>query len=141
MISYEALPARAVQAFSLAIRFQKFLVVGTIGLAVNQIGLFMLHDVSGVRLLTSSVLAILSSMVVTFILNEIWTWHDRGRGLIIHRMGKYVPINSGGLIINAGILAFLVDQYGAHHLFANLVGAGVAAIWNFGLNNLITWRD
>jgi putative flippase GtrA len=141
MISYEALPARAVQAFSLAIRFQKFLVVGTVGLLVNQAGLYLLHDIVGLRLLTSSVIAILVSMAVTFMLNEIWTWHDRGRGLIIHRLGKYVPINTGGLIINASILAYLVDHYDAHHLFANLIGAGVAAIWNFGLNNLITWRD
>src|SRR5687768_15732845 len=111
MISYEALPARAVQAFSLAIRFQKFLVVGTVGLAVNQVGLFLLHDIVGLRLLTSSVIAILASMAVTFALNEVWTWNDRGSGLIVHRMGKYIPINTGGLIINAGILAFLVDQY------------------------------
>ena len=140
MISYEALPARAVQAFSLAIRFQKFLVVGTVGLAVNQVGLFLLHDIVGLRLLSSSVIAILASMAVTFALNEVWTWHDRGSGLIIHRMGKYIPINTGGLIINAGILALLVDQYDIHHLVANLIGAGVAAIWNFGLNNMITWR-
>jgi putative flippase GtrA len=141
MITYEALPARAVQAFSLAIRFQKFLVVGSVGLAVNQAGLFLLHDVVELPLLTSSVIAIAVSMAVTFILNEIWTWHDRGSGLIIHRLGKYVPINTGGLVINAGILAFLVEQYDAHHLLANLVGAGIAAVWNFGLNNLITWRD
>jgi len=141
MISYDALPARAIQAFSLAIRFQKFLIVGTVGLAVNQAGLFILHDIVGVRLLTSSVLAILASMAVTFVLNEIWTWHDRGSGLIVHRLGKYVPINTGGLIINAGLLAYLVDKYDAHHLFANLIGAGVAAIWNFSLNNSITWRD
>lgn len=141
MISSEALPARAVQAFSLAIRFQKFLVVGSIGLAVNQAGLFLLHDLYGLRLLTSSVIAILASMAVTFTLNEVWTWHDRGSGMVIHRLAKYVPINTGGLIINAGILAFLVDRYGVHHLFANLIGAGIAAVWNFSLNNLVTWRD
>lgn len=141
MISSEVFPARAVQAFSLALRFQKFLVVGTVGLAVNQAGLFLLHDLVGLRLLSSSVIAILASMAVTFTLNEIWTWHDRGSGMVIHRLGKYVPINTGGLIINAGLLAFLVDQYNIHHLLANLIGAGVAAVWNFGLNNLITWRD
>jgi putative flippase GtrA len=27
-----------------------------------------------------------------------------------------------------------------HYLLANLVGAGVAAVWNFLLNNAITWR-
>ncbi len=27
-----------------------------------------------------------------------------------------------------------------HYLLANLVGAGIAAVWNFGLNHVITWR-
>jgi putative flippase GtrA len=27
-----------------------------------------------------------------------------------------------------------------HYLIANLIGAAIAAVWNFGLNNAITWR-
>ena len=37
--------------------------------------------------------------------------------------------------------AFLgMDGESEEDLLANLVGAGLAAIWNFGLNNAITWR-
>jgi putative flippase GtrA len=78
MISAEALPARAVQALSVAKRFQKFLIVGSFGLLVNQLMLVLLHDVGGIRLVVASPLAILASMAVTFMLNEMWTWHDRG---------------------------------------------------------------
>jgi putative flippase GtrA len=52
----------------------------------------------------------------------------------------YVPINIGGLLINWGVLAYLHDVHGMHYLIANLFGAGVAAVWNFLLNNAITWR-
>jgi putative flippase GtrA len=141
MISSEALPARAVQAFSVARRFQKFLVVGSFGLLVNQMMLVALHDIGGMRLVLASPVAIFVSMVVTFALNEAWTWHDRGSGPIVHRLGKYVPINTGGLIINWAILVYLAENQGVHHLVANLIGAGVAALWNFGLNNAITWRE
>lgn len=79
-------------------------------------------------------------MIVTFLLNEHWTWHDRGGRKIIHRVGFYFPINSGGLIINFGVLALLTQKTDMHYLAANLVGAGLAAIWNFSLNNMITWR-
>ena len=141
MITTEVLPGRALRAFDVARRFQKFMVVGTIGLAVNQLMLIVFHDGAGLKLLFSSVLAIASSMVVTFVLNEIWTWHDRGSGPIVHRLASYVPINTGGLIINAGVLIFLVDRFDVHKLAANLIGAGLAAIWNFCLNSAITWRE
>ena len=108
---------------------------------VNQADAVSLHDIVGLRLLIASPVAILVSMVVTFSLNEIWTWHDRGSGLIIQRLGKYVPINTGGLVINWACSCILAEHRGVHHLFANLIGAGIAAIWNFGLNNVITWRE
>lgn len=141
MISSEALPARAIQVFSIAKRFQKFLIVGSGGLMVNQVMLFALHDIAGVRLVAASPVAILVSMAVTFTLNEIWTWHDRGSRPIVHRLGTYLPINSGGLLINWALLVYLAERQGVHHLIANLIGAGVAAVWNFSLNNVITWRE
>jgi putative flippase GtrA len=141
MISTEALPQRANQAFSIAKRFQKFLVVGAVGLAVNQVMLVLLHDGFNVDITWASPIAIATSMAVTFFLNEMWTWHDRGGGPIVHRLATYVPINTGGLLINWGVLLYLVDQQSVHHVLANFIGAGLAAIWNFSLNNVITWRE
>ncbi len=141
MISSEAFPDRAMQAFSVAKRFQKFLVVGAVGLAVNQVMLLVFHDLVNLKLAVSSVLAIATSMLVTFVLNEVWTWHDRGRGMIYHRLAMYVPINTVGLVINTAVLLVLVERYDVHKLVANLIGAGLAAIWNFCLNSAITWRE
>ncbi len=140
MISVDTWPQPAVRLWTLAQRFQKFLVVGAAGLVVNQAGLFGLHDLVGMAVIAASPVAILVSMLVTFVLNERWTWHDRGSGRIISRALCYVPINVGGLFINWGILAWLHDAFGMHYLVANLFGAGVAAVWNFLLNNAITWR-
>lgn len=121
-------------------RFQKFLAVGAIGLFVNQAALFGLVSLAGAPLTVGSPIAILLSMAVTFLLNEVWTWHDRGSGRIVPRALMYGTINSGGLLINAGILLFLEREFGMHYLLANLIGAGIAAVWNFGLNHVITWR-
>lgn len=141
MISTESWPQPAVRAYILAQRFQKFLVVGSIGLAVNQGLLFVFRHVFEFSLSIASPLAIAVSMVATFALNEMWTWHDRGRGKILHRLMMYCPINTVGLLINFGILTVLVHEYDWHYLLANLVGAGCAAVWNFCLNHVITWRD
>lgn len=141
MISPESWPQPAVRLWVLAQRFQKFIVVGSVGLIVNQGLLFLLSDFAGMRLLVASPAAIFASMIVTFGLNEMWTWHDRGTGPIKHRIALYFPINLVGLLINFGVLTLLVHHAGWHYLLANLAGAGFAAVWNFVLNNMITWRE
>ena len=140
MISVESWPPSAVRLWTLAQRFQKFVAVGVVGLAVNQGGLAFLHGGIAVAVVAASPVAIFLSMLVTFYLNEAWTWHDRGSGRIISRAMYYVPINVGGLLINWSILYWLHAEFSMHYLIANLFGAGVAAIWNFALNNAITWR-
>jgi dolichol-phosphate mannosyltransferase len=141
MISPETWPQPAARLWVLAQRFQKFIVVGSIGLVVNQGLLFLLRDFGDVRLVFASPMAIFASMIVTFTLNEMWTWHDRGSGPIKSRIALYFPINLVGLLINFVVLTMLVDHAGWHYLLANLVGAGCAAIWNFVLNNMVTWRE
>jgi putative flippase GtrA len=140
MLSTESWPQPAIRLWIVAQRFQKFLLVGAVGLAVNQAMLFALHGMASVSERVASPIAIFVSMVVTFLLNEHWTWHDRGTGKIAHRVMFYFPINSGGLVINYVIFILLVDHTELHYLMANLVGAGFAAIWNFSLNHKITWR-
>jgi putative flippase GtrA len=143
MLSLESMPRSVLRAVSVtrsvSRRFQKFLLVGAIGLAVNQGLLFALVGVAGFPVVISSPVAILLSMIVTFTLNERWTWHDRGQGLLFHRAVLYGSINSGGLLINWLVLLSL-ESVGWNYLVANLVGAGIAAIWNFGLNHVFTWR-
>jgi putative flippase GtrA len=128
------------QAWSVGQRFQKYLVVGAIGLAVNQGLLMALVSLFGLPVAVASPPAILVSVVVTFLLNETWTWHDRGAGKVAHRALFYFAINGGGLLINWGILVWLHNS-GMPYQVANLVGAAVAALSNFTLNNAITWRE
>lgn len=141
MLSVESWPEPAARAWKLAHRFQKFLAVGAVGLGVNQGLLFFLHDVFQLRLSLASPLAIFFSMIVTFTLNERWTWHDRGRGRVLQRMAMYFPINFIGLLINFSVLSVLVHEFDVHYLIANLFGAGIAAVWNFAVNHRVTWRE
>jgi putative flippase GtrA len=139
MLSSESLPRPVARAAAVSQRFQKFLFVGAIGLAVNQGALFLLVSWVGAAVALASPIAIALSMLVTFTLNERWTWHDRGRGPLLQRALLYGSINSGGLLINWGVLVTL-HGLGINYLLANLVGAGIAAIWNFSLNHALTWR-
>lgn len=140
MISADRMPESMLRLWTLAQRFQKFLLVGAIGFATNQAFLWTLHEQFSMSVRAASPIAILISMAVTFYLNEIWTWHDRGGPRWMRRAQSYVPINIGGLAINWFVLTYLHDSWAVHYLWANVAGAGLAAIWNFGLNNAITWK-
>ena len=139
MLSSEGLPRPVIRPAAITRRFQKFLLVGAIGLGVNQGGLFALVDQAGLAVAVASPVAIFLSMIVTFILNERWTWKDRGDGRLLHRTLLYGSINSGGLLINWLTLVSL-HRLGLDYLVANLIGAGIAAVWNFSLNHALTWR-
>jgi putative flippase GtrA len=139
MLAVDDNPVSVQRVLPIARRFQKFLLVGAIGLAINQCLLFALVSFFGVRVAAASPVAILASMVVTFLLNEQWTWRDRGEGHVLRRASVYGLINSGGLLINWGLLIVLHNA-GLNYLIANIVGAGAAAVWNFSLNHLLTWK-
>jgi putative flippase GtrA len=139
MLSSEGLPRPVIRPATITRRFQKFLLVGVIGLGVNQGVLFALVDRTGLAVALASPIAILLSMIVTFALNERWTWNDRGQGRVLDRAMLYGSINSGGLLINWLTLVSL-HRIGLDYLIANLIGAGIAAIWNFSLNHALTWR-
>lgn len=141
MISTRSWPEPAVRMFNLVQRLQKFLLVGAIGLGTQQVFVFVLHELVNWSSRSSLVGAIAISMVVTFTLNEMWTWHDRGRGSIFSRMMFYVPINTVGLLINLEVAILLIDNFSVHLQIASLLGAGVAAVWNFAANNFVTWRS
>src|SRR5689334_24706204 len=85
MLSLQSLPRPLARLAALGQRFQKFLLVGAFGLAVNQVLLFALVDWGRWPVPVASPIAILASMIVTFFLNERWTWHDRGTGPVFHR--------------------------------------------------------
>jgi putative flippase GtrA len=140
MLSTESFPRPVARVASMTRRFQKFLLVGGIGLGVNQGILFVLVGLLGMAVIAASPIAIFLSMVVTFVLNERWTWRDRGQGSIAQRAMLYGSINSVGLLINWFTLVSL-ERMGLNYLIANLIGAGIAAIWNFSLNHALTWRQ
>jgi dolichol-phosphate mannosyltransferase len=93
-------------------------------------------------LLVASMIAIEVSIIWNFLLNEAWTFRDRGDCGIVaffKRMGLFNLISIIGLGLNVSLLLFLHHIFGMHPLTANIVGIAAAFIWNFSANNLWTW--
>ena len=60
-------------------RLLRFGLVGGWGFAVNMFFLWFLTEVGGVYYLFSSIVAIELSLLNNYVLNDLWTWRDRGK--------------------------------------------------------------
>jgi putative flippase GtrA len=118
-------------------KFIKFLLVGGLGVVVNSLALFVLHQLIRFPLVVASLLAVELAIVNNFLWNDRWTFGRKK--LSLRRFFQFNLVSCGGLVITTGTLWVLVTHLAAPYLLANLVGIGLATCWNFGINLLWTW--
>ncbi len=127
-----------VRELFLSRKFVKFLIVGGSGVIVNEGLLALLTEIYSVQLSIAGIIAIESSIISNFLLNNFWTWKDKRHKPFINRLIQY---HSVALI--AGVVNYLVlialSNIGLHHLLANLVGIGFGTVINFLMNNYWTF--
>lgn len=141
-------------------RFARFAVVGASGVVVNltfmAIGRIVFYDLDGdLREFLASALGIIVSIFTNFLLNDVWTWGDRVKG--VRRRDFLVRLTA--YYIGAGLAAALqfgtfaalyaifaleqAAQQGAVYTLylAQLCGIGVGMILNYVINNRVVFRD
>lgn len=126
-----------------ATRFLKFCAVGLSGVLVNMGLLWLLTDVAGFYYLFSAIIAIETSIISNFTLNEIWTFKDRRTGTIKSAIGRALKFNlvcAVGVGLNMAVLYSLTEFCGLYYLASNLVGIAAATLWNYGLSNFWAWH-
>lgn len=124
-------------------RFFKFGLVGASGVLVNQGLLWLLTELGGLFYLLSSVIAIETSIISNFLLNDFFTFRDRrppGARSRLERLLKFNLVSLGGLVINLGTLWLFTSVFGVYYLISNLFGIALAFLWNYGVNTWWTWR-
>jgi len=115
----------------------KFLMVGAAGVLVNSAALFLLYQVARLPLLAASAAAVEVAIAHNFVLNNRWTFNQKK--LSLGRFFKFNTVSLVGLLITVSAVFVLVNHIGLHYLVANLLGIGLATLWNFGLNLIWTW--
>ena len=119
-------------------RFIKFGIVGITSVLINE---FVLWAALPLGVLAAGIIGIEAGTMSAFIMNDLWTFWDRGkRGIknFFIRMGKYHAFTFVGAVINLTTL-LLLTGLGMHPLDANIIGLTLAFIWNFLTNNFIVW--
>lgn len=122
----------------------KFGIVGASGVLVNMGLLYFLTEQIGLHYLLSATIAVESSIISNFVLNELWTFVEKGEEGLKHvfkRFFKFNGISVVGMGINLGILGVLTEFAGLYYLFSNLVAIAAVFGWNYLANVRWTWTE
>jgi len=115
----------------------KFALVGASGVLVNEGLLWFLVNLF-LPIYLASAIAIESSILSNFTLNDIWTFKSKKTGKWYVRCLKYHLSVAVGGFVNYGTLLALVT-FGLNYLIANLFGIFLGFIANYILSERVVW--
>jgi dolichol-phosphate mannosyltransferase len=124
-------------------RIAKFCMVGAWGFVVNMFFLWLFTETVGLFYLLSSLIAIEISLLNNFVLNDLWTWRDRGKEgkrEYFKRMLQYHVTASAAMLANVAILWVLTELFGVYYLVSNVFGILCGSALNFFLNDRWTFK-
>ena len=114
--------------------------VGLVGAATTIFGTALLyHHLFLLPLWLASGIAIQTAIAVTFTLNSLLTWRDRQTDNIRRRAVTFEAVSLVGLAIQEAALLIGTDRLHLFYLLALTIGIGLAAIWNYLVNNKVTF--
>ena len=117
----------------------RFAIVGGIGTVVKLGSLWLLVEMGGLHYLGAYPVAFVLTVSSNYLLNSLWTFRDRERGL--KGYAKYMTLSSFTLCINQGLLWFLSSQLGLWYMWSASLGVLVAFFLNFTISRGWVWRE
>lgn len=121
-------------------RALKFLISGLIGISVNLSIYWVLVAVFAVHYLPGSMVALLISLIVGFLLQKYWTFEDRAHERAPVQFSLYAGLALLDLAVNSAIVYSLVEWMGIYYLLAQAIGSGVIAISSFFIYREIIFK-
>ena len=124
-----------------SLRFLLFAMVGSLGLLVHLVALFVALEVFNVPFPEAQACGALLAMTSNFLLNNFLTYRDqRLKGLgILRGLLLFYLVCSVGLIANVGVAFSVYDQEPIWWL-AGAAGALMGVVWNYAMSGLFVWR-
>ncbi|WP_435348697.1 GtrA family protein [Haloarchaeobius sp. HRN-SO-5] len=123
-------------------QLRRYVVVGTVAAGVQLVVLWMLVDLVGANYLLGAVLAIESTIVLSYALNNAWTFSAaKNTGSVEYLVGllKTNVVRATAMPIQLGILLLLVELGGVSYLAANAAAIGGSGIYRYVLEARWTW--
>ena len=126
---------------AVSLRFLLFALVGSIGLFVHLVTLFVALDAFAVPFAEAQACGAILAMTSNFLFNNFLTYRDqrlKGFG-ILRGLAIFYLVCSVGLIANVGVAFSVYDQEPIWWL-AGAAGALMGVVWNYAVSGLFVWR-
>jgi dolichol-phosphate mannosyltransferase len=124
-------------------RFISFLLVGASGAGVILLLLWIGTSIFGIHFMISAVIAIESSIIWAFFLNDRITFRDRIRSSNLtsklRRLARYHLSALSGEALNLLIL-YTLTTAGLYYLNSELIAILIAFTWNYTLSSKWVWK-
>ncbi|MBI1856582.1 MAG: GtrA family protein [Chloroflexi bacterium] len=138
-------------------RFLKFLVVGTLGAAIDFGIANLLTHFAGMPLVYAGTISFACAVISNFVWNHHWTYPESRSRHLAHQLGMFFIVNVAGIAIRVPILSFgepplqnffqnlqLKLPFTPEFLARNLtlaIAVGIVMLWNFFVNRYWTYND
>lgn len=117
---------------ALSYQFFKFCLVGGIGVLVNLAVLYSLVELAYLWYLHAAIAAFIVAVSSNFILNKIWTFRDKRKGIkALKQYSEFFVVRTIGLLVNLAILYLLVQYGNIWYLAAQFLAVSLATVNNF----------
>ena len=126
---------------AVSLRFLLFALVGSTGLAVHLVTLFVALKLFNLPFAEAQACGAFVAMTTNFILNNFLTYRDqRLKGFAILRgLLAFYFVCSVGLLANVGV-AFSIYDHEPIWWIAGAAGALMGVVWNYAMSGLFVWR-
>ncbi|AEH39124.1 GtrA family protein [Halopiger xanaduensis] len=133
---------RNLQSGPIAPQLRRFVAVGIVAASVQMVLLWAFVDRAGFHYLASAVVAIEITIVLSYVLNNAWTFRaSRNTGPVEYVVGllKTNIVRGTAIPIQIGALGLLVEWQSVPYLLANGAAIAISGIYRYVLDARWTW--
>jgi putative flippase GtrA len=133
---------RSLVSGPLAVQLRRYVIVGATTAGVQMLLLWLFVDVGEVNYLLGATVAIEITIVMTYMLNNAWTFASmQNSGVAAYLTGllKTNVVRGTAIPIQLAVLYALVDFQGMQYLLANAVAILLSGVYRYVLDTRWTW--
>jgi putative flippase GtrA len=116
----------------------KFVVVGATAFVIDFSSTYFFKEKVKVNKYVANTLAFVIAASYNFVLNRWWTWGVQDNQVAMQAF-KFAGVMTTGLLITSGLIYIFTDRMKVNFYIAKLIGVSVAMVWNFTMNNFVTF--
>lgn len=117
----------------------RFAVVGFSAFIIDFGGTYLLKEKAKANKYVANTLAFIMSASYNFILNRFWTWGSQDTEVLMQAV-KFAGVMTTGLLIASGLIYILTDRIKLNFYISKLMAVSVVMVWNFTMNNFVTFN-